>query len=111
MFYINRTEQLQILYWTGTKWSASQGNAKLFETEAEARAEMKSAGIVYKYRVSKNRRQKNKHFLLVLVCLQLMPFTGLVESKNWADKHLLCNTTKGGGVWKLKHRLIRLDQI
>jgi hypothetical protein len=53
MFYINRTEQFSIYYWTGNGWSSSQNEAKLFNSKEETKAEIEAAGIVYRCRVNK----------------------------------------------------------
>ena len=51
MFHVTRSEQFVIYYWTGSDWSTKAANAKSFNSEAEAHAEMKELGVVYAYNV------------------------------------------------------------
>lgn len=52
MFKISRTEQFIIYYWTGSDWSTRTANAKQFNSEAEARAEMSAHKIAYTYSIT-----------------------------------------------------------
>ena len=52
MFKISRTEQFITYFWTGSDWSTRPANARQFDTEADARAEMTAHKIAYTYSIT-----------------------------------------------------------
>lgn len=52
MFKISRSEQFITYWWTGADWSTRPANAKQFDTEDAARAEMSAHKIAYTYSVT-----------------------------------------------------------
>lgn len=47
MFKISRSEQFVTYFWTGSNWSTKATDAKEFNSETDARTEMREQGIVY----------------------------------------------------------------